>query len=69
MRTKQGWSRALVLLAVLTLVAAGCSKKSGGGGASASGSASATGGTIIHGTTDTIVPLDPAGQSTSGRSR
>ena len=62
MRTKQGWSRALVLLAVLTLVAAGCSKKSGGGGASASGSASATGGTIIHGTTDTIVSLDPAGQ-------
>ena len=60
MRTKQAWSRALVLVAVVALVAAGCSKKSTSGGTSAS--PSATGGTIIHGTTDTIVSLDPAGQ-------
>ncbi|MDH5223234.1 MAG: ABC transporter substrate-binding protein [Actinomycetota bacterium] len=61
MSTRPFASRMLVLVAVLALVAAACD--SGGETPTDEGSpGTSTGGTIIHGTTDTIVSLDPAGQ-------
>ena len=59
MKAKRAKSRAIALVSVLALVAAAC-----GGGGEEEGEptqAAETGGTIIHGTTDTIVSLDPAG--------
>lgn len=61
MIAKRAVFRAVAVVSVLTLVAAAC----GGGDDEATpapGQTEApTGGTIIHGTTDTIVSLDPAG--------
>jgi peptide/nickel transport system substrate-binding protein len=57
------WLRAISVIAVFSLVAVGCgnngSSEPGPAGSTGPG---ATGGTIIHGTTDSIVSLDPAGQ-------
>ncbi|MBI3647517.1 MAG: ABC transporter substrate-binding protein [Actinobacteria bacterium] len=50
--------RVVALVAVLALAGAAC----GGGGTTAVSPSAAGGGTIIHGTTDSIVSLDPAGQ-------
>ncbi|MET0801871.1 MAG: ABC transporter substrate-binding protein [Actinomycetota bacterium] len=60
--TKHAVSRAIAVTAVLALVSTGCSSGDEGEGSPAPGTPTpAQGGTIIHGTTDTIVSLDPAG--------
>ncbi len=63
MATKVTWPRALAIAAVFALLGAACSSGGDTGSTGSTGTTGASGGgTIIHGTTDTIVSLDPAGQ-------
>lgn len=64
MRTKPHLMRALAAFFALSLLAAACGGDDGEGEGEGEGTATETpsgGGTIIHGTTGTIVSLDPAG--------
>ncbi len=64
MRTKPHLMRVLAAFFALTLLAAACGGDDGeseGGEGTGTSTEAPTGGTIIHGTTDSIVSLDPAG--------
>jgi peptide/nickel transport system substrate-binding protein len=56
------WLRAVSVTAVLALTAVACGNDDGSEPGPEGSPGGATGGTIIHGTTDSIVSLDPAGQ-------
>ena len=61
MTVKHRVFRVVAIVAVSSLALAACSSDEGGGDQTPGQTEAPTGGTIIHGTTDTIVSLDPAG--------